>query len=162
MDSIFVYVDGIPCKGDWVDVDASTTWDSVRRQLKDDGIITDTYDGDLLVADANGLAARFLNSFDLFNLDEYAECAAHPAPAEAKAVWMYWRGEWSSSEFDDTYIGEYDSEEDYARESLEETGFFTDLPPMVEQYFDFHAYARDLRLNGDIYFASGHVFHRGL
>lgn len=56
----------------------------------------------------------------------------------------------------DAFAGKCESEEDWASEFLDDTGFFDDIPKgireTVEMYFDFAAYARDARLNGDITF----------
>lgn len=54
-------------------------------------------------------------------------------------------------EFTDAYIGEYDSVKDYAEQSLDEQGVFKDVPAMLQNYFDFDGYARDLVTGGDIW-----------
>lgn len=59
------------------------------------------------------------------------------------------------SEFENDYIGEYDSEEDFARELVEERN---DLSEFAKQYFDYEAYARDLFCNS-YWSDSGHVFY---
>ena len=63
---------------------------------------------------------------------------------------------------EDNYCGEYDSVESYAYELLD--GQIT-LPPSLEYYFDYKAYARDLELSGDIFtietgFEEVHIFWR--
>jgi len=56
--------------------------------------------------------------------------------------------------FEDDYVGEYGSEEDFARELIEERGDLTDF---VKQYFDYESYARDL-FCGDYWSDGGYVF----
>lgn len=59
------------------------------------------------------------------------------------------------SAFESDYIGEYDSEEDFAMELIEERHDLTDF---AKQYFDYEAYARDL-FCGDYWSEDGFVFY---
>lgn len=59
------------------------------------------------------------------------------------------------SAFENAYIGEYDSEVDFARELIAER---EDLTDFAKEYFDYEAYARDLFL-GDYWSDGGYVFH---
>ncbi len=58
------------------------------------------------------------------------------------------------TEFENDFIGEYDSEEDFARELIENR---SDLNDFALQYFDYESYARDLFL-GDYWYCDGYVF----
>ncbi|CAM2854218.1 antirestriction protein ArdA [Chryseobacterium flavum] len=58
------------------------------------------------------------------------------------------------SAFESDYIGEYNTEEDFAYEQVEEMN----LPDFAKRYFDYEAYARDLFL-GDYWSDSGYVFY---
>ena len=58
------------------------------------------------------------------------------------------------SAFESEYIGEYDSEEDYARERVEERDDLTDF---AKQYFDYEAYAIDLFM-GDYWSEGRYIF----
>lgn len=60
------------------------------------------------------------------------------------------------SAFTDDYIGQYDSEEDYAEEYIRET---QDLSDFVLQYFNYAQYATDLFYSG-YWFKDGFVFYR--
>jgi len=57
--------------------------------------------------------------------------------------------------FESDYIGQYDSEEDFARELVEERNDLTDF---AKQYFDYEAYANDL-FCGDYWSNDGYVFY---
>ena len=52
----------------------------------------------------------------------------------------------------ENYVGCFESLEDWGKEYLDETGFFSEVSESirdeVETYFDFKAWARDLELNG--------------
>ena len=60
------------------------------------------------------------------------------------------------SAFTNDYIGQYDSEEDYAEEYIRET---QDLSDFVLQYFNYAQYATDLFCSG-YWFKDGFVFYR--
>lgn len=59
--------------------------------------------------------------------------------------------------FEDCYVGEYDSEEDYAREFVNECYDLERQMGNLADYFDYDAYARDLFMY-DYYFDNGYVF----
>jgi antirestriction protein len=52
----------------------------------------------------------------------------------------------------DSFMGKYDSPEDWAAEYLEETGSLSSVPEHLRNYIDFAAYARDCGYNGDVTF----------
>ena len=58
--------------------------------------------------------------------------------------------------FRDSYMGRYDTEEDFAEEIADET---MDIPENIRYYFDYGAFARDIFIN-DYVFADGYVFAR--
>ncbi|HBI87023.1 MULTISPECIES: antirestriction protein ArdA [Sphingobacterium] len=60
------------------------------------------------------------------------------------------------SRFEEDYQGEYDDEEDFAREIV---GELYDLPSIAKQYFDYEAFARDLFMT-DYWFDDGFVFRK--
>ncbi len=58
--------------------------------------------------------------------------------------------------FRDDYQGQYNSEEDFAYEIVEES---YDLPEFAKTYFDYEKFARDLFI-GDYWYEDGFVFRR--
>lgn len=58
------------------------------------------------------------------------------------------------NDFRDKFVGEYDSEEDFAYEIIEEC---YDLPEFAKTYFDYAAFARDL-FSCDYVYYGGYVF----
>jgi antirestriction protein len=69
---------------------------------------------------------------------------------EAACAYVECFGSWSREGFQDRYLGEFDSAQDYVREFLDNTGMLDSLPDWAQGYFDFEAYARDLQLGGEI------------
>lgn len=58
--------------------------------------------------------------------------------------------------FHDDYVGKYNSEEDFARELIEER---KDLSDFVKQFFDYEAYVKDLFCS-NYWFEDGYVFYK--
>ena len=58
---------------------------------------------------------------------------------------------------DDCYEGEWDSEEAFADNLLEDTGMLSSVPEWAQPYFDVSAFARDLFMTDYVY-TDGHVF----
>jgi len=65
-------------------------------------------------------------------------------------------GSWSSGDFEEVYVGEYDSEEKYAEEYCDEC---MEVPQALQGYIDYEKLARDLFIN-DFYYSDGYVFRR--
>lgn len=55
--------------------------------------------------------------------------------------------EYCVCQFEECYAGEYDSEEDFVIQYLDETGELSVLPPHISCYFDYEAYASDFFIN---------------
>lgn len=60
--------------------------------------------------------------------------------------------------FEDAYVGQYDSERDFAEELADDTGMLADAPDFLLTYFDYDAFARDLFMTDYYMSDSGHVF----
>ena len=162
---IFAYVDGIPTKGLWIDMDLIDSWDEIKAALVEGGYCTEEYGGDILVADAEGLCRPFAGTYGCFDLAEFVDCRDHDtyAPDEAKIAYVEWMGSWDSRGFEARYVGDYSDESNpalaYAEERIEETGMLDDMPENLRGYFDTKAYACDLELNGDIVEQDGFIFY---
>ncbi len=168
--SAFFYVDGIPTKGKWIDLDLTDDTDEVLAELARGGFIPSddegepVYGGDLLVADCEGdLARAFYSSrSDTFDFDGFVEardyCDSESVDEDAVATYINWRGQWSESDFQDAYCGEYDSEQAYAEELVEACGYLDQMPENLRWYFDYEKFSRDLFRGGDYYFDNGYVF----
>ena len=56
-----------------------------------------------------------------------------------------------AAQFDDQYLGCYDSPEDWAYYWWKDTGLLAEVPKDLQDYIDFKAYARDCQMGGDIW-----------
>lgn len=59
--------------------------------------------------------------------------------------------------FDEMYLGQYDDEEDYARQFVEENYDLDRMMGNLAQYFDYEAMGRDL-FSYDLQISDGYVF----
>lgn len=169
--SAFFYVDGIPTKGKWIDLDLTDDTDEVLAELASaEYIPTDedgdpVYGGDLLVADVEGdLARAFYSSrSDTFDFDGFVEardyCDSNHVDEGAVAAYIDDRGCWDKDDFEEAYCGEYDSEQAYAEQLVDECGYLEQMPENLRWYFDYEKFARDLFIS-DYYFVNGYVFRR--
>lgn len=161
--SAFFYIDGIPTKGAWVDLDASTTWETIGDAIR--AAIPGAVVDEILCADAEGNARHFLSRYDCFSLGEWQAWAeavdrSH-LDAEIVAAYCDNMGDWSEdavSAAEDAYSGTFDSPEDFAADLAEQTGMLESVPENLRYYFDFEKFARDLMM-GDYFEADGHYFH---
>lgn len=160
--SAFFYIDGIPTKGCWVDLDSSTEWDTIAEKIRE--AIPGAHVDEILCADAEGLALHFLGRYDCFDLkgwQEWIEAAeAANYPPEVIAAYCENVGDWTAeavSSAEECYYGEHDTDEDFAAELLENTGELSSIPESLRYYFDYKAYARDL-MSGDFFSNNGHYF----
>lgn len=168
--SAFFYVDGIPTKGCWVDIDSTTDDDDIREALAAGGFIgrdeigDPAYDGDIMVADIDGelVGAFFSSRTGLLNLGELVEaidyCDNNSVDEAAVAAYVEDRGHWNEDDFRDSFCGEYDSEVAYAEELFDEC-YAHEIPENMRYYIDYKKFARDLFMT-DYYFHHGYVFRR--
>lgn len=54
-------------------------------------------------------------------------------------------GSWDERDFQDRYLGQYDSWRDFAEELVDGMGYLDEIPEHLRDYFDYGAYARDLK-----------------
>lgn len=161
---VFFYVDGIPTKGLWIDMDLIDSWDEIKDALVEGEFCTADYDGDILVADAEGLCRPFAGTYGGFDLDEFVDCRDHKthAPDEAKVAYVNWMRSWSGDRFDDAYYGDFSGESDpelaFAENYVDEAGLLSEVPEDLRYYFDYKAFARDLFIN-DFHEEDGFIFH---
>ena len=159
-DRAFFYIDGIPTKGRWIDLDDANSWEDIHLALQAEGLTNEEYGGDVLVADIEGDLARcfYSSSFDLFDLTRYVEARdeieSNDMDRGAVAAFIDWRGDFNVDDFRDAYMGQYDSEEAFAEQLVDDCGMLADVPENVARYFDMEAFARDLFM-GDYYMDDG-------
>lgn len=98
-------------------------------------------------------------------IDRVAEIAALLVEyGEPFGAWYSYDPSADVSDFRDAYRGEYESEEAYAEELVDDTGMLDSIPENLRYYFDYGRFARDLFMSDMHSVRSGHgavyVFER--
>ena len=151
------YNDGSLC-GLWIDLSTFDDYDDFINFCK--AIHADEEDPELMAQDyecfpREWYSEGFMSEEDFDHIHEYWDmCEKHSV--EAVNAFMDWGGE-NLEHFEDCYMGEYDSEEDYARQLVDECYDLERLMGNLASYFDYAAFARELFMC-DYYFDNGHVF----
>jgi hypothetical protein len=151
--SAFFYIDGVPTKGAWVDIDEDTDWDDIKSALAEACLILldedgePDYGGDILVADTSGnLAHEYLHSSGIFDLDGFVEAMhvvyRNKIDVDAMAAWVSGNG--MPSDFMEFYQGHHDSEESFAEQYADDIGVLDGCSEVVRMHFNYESYARDL------------------
>lgn len=165
----FFYVDGIPTKGMWIDLDDVSDTDDVLRELADAGYVPKgeddepIYGGDLLVACTEGALAEAFHSsrIDAFDLDGAKECMDDCDRGswsyEAAAAYIDHFGSWSYSGFEEAYQGEWANEQEFAENLFDEI-YLHEVPDFAKNYIDYEKFSRDLFRGGDYTMENGYVF----
>lgn len=161
----FFYIDGIPTKGLWVDLDDVTGWEDVEAKLLD--LFPSSQADEILCADVEGLARFFYDSrMDYFDLKEYLEFKEEIEGSylDIEVIEAYLDNMGSASgvklsDIEEAYQGQWSSDEDFAEELLDSTGGLEGMDESLKCYFDYSAFARDLMYD---YFESNGYYFRNL
>jgi antirestriction protein len=159
----FFYIDGIPTKGAWIDLDTVTDWDEIKEQLGARLEIKADDIDEVLCADIEGIARHFyFSNCDGFDLKEWAEFKEeiNGTHLDIEVIDAYFEhcgtGGVTISMIEDAYAGEYDTWEDFAYDLLESTGDLDQIPESLRSYFDYASFGRDLSY--DYFESNGHYF----
>ncbi len=157
---IFFYAGMNPTNGIWIDGDDIENMGDVYEQLESAGIIKSGFEGDILAADAEGLALGFIGKYGSFDIEKFAEFRDAEGEDDAKLAFINWidEAEQDVSIFKEAYIAKFDSEEEFAQHWIDET--HGDAIKEAEQaglHIDWEGTARDLFIDGFVY-VDGHVF----
>lgn len=148
--------------GEWLSIsDYSNKEDFLQACA---GLHADETDAEFMFQDYENIPTCFISEsyisdklFEIINrIDEIDN-------VEAFETYLDWKGydlenddfDDIKSNFEDAFCGEYDSEEDYAYEVINEC---YELPDFAKTYFDYEKFARDLFMT-DNYFDNRFVFY---
>jgi antirestriction protein len=155
----FFYIDGIPTKGLWIDLDQVGAWEDIQLRLSE--AFPSAVIDEVLCADVEGLAHHFYAiSCDSFDLDAWVEFLEEKAGTHLsdEVINAYFEncGASSLSDVEEAYAGEHNSDEDFAVDLLEQCGDLDSMSEPLRSYFDYEKYARDLMM--DYFESNGHYF----
>lgn len=141
-------------EGKWLDLEDYADKDEFEDACRE--LHEDEDDPEFMFQDWEGIQDAFISeSYVDEDLWSYLDC---DADEDAKAAYMACFDKWDEDDFNDRYRGEFRSWEDMAEQLLDETGELESIPEHLRYYFDYGAYARDLRLGGDFVEHDGHFF----
>lgn len=144
--------------GLWIDLTTFSNYDDFITFCQ--AIHADEVEPELMFQDFEEFPREYYHESgfdeDDFNaVREYCELCDKYSP-EAVDAFIDWGCE-ELEHFEDCFVGEYDSEEDFAREIVDECYDLEKTLGNLAYYFDYEAYARDLFIC-DYHFDNGFVF----
>lgn len=133
-------------QGEWLDLDFLDS-DEIRERIQE---LLDKWGvEEFTVHDYEGFPSFFGEYPNLDDLSTYAKaCSDH-----GKRVVDAFLKLREFSDLDDlkeSYLGAYDSKEDYAQEYLEDCGYLDHVNACLRPYIDLESFIRDLELGGDV------------
>lgn len=158
----FFYVDGIPTKGAWIDLDIVGAWEDIQDELSK--LYPSSDFEEVLCADIEGLPKFFYASscdgFDLAGWLEFLEdkLGSH---LEDQIIYSYFDncGVSPVSDVEEAYAGEYENWEDFAYQFAEDTGMLSSMEESLKCYFDYGRFGNDLSYD---YFESNGYYFRNI
>ena len=116
----------------------------------------DEDDVELMFQDHEGIPDSMISESHIDSeLWEYLGCSADEG---AKEAYMERFDDWDERLFLDRYLGRFDSWKDMTEELLKSTGDLNQIPEKLRCYFNYDAYALDMRLSGDMWEHHNHFF----
>ena len=153
------YNEGSLC-GLWIDLSSFSDYDEFIDFCN--AIHADEEDPELMAQDYEAFPRQwynegFMSEEDFDHIQEYTElCDKY----DVDAVDDYMEFADELDNFEETYCGEWDSEEDFARHIVEECYDLEKLMGDLSRYFDYEAFGRDLFMWDYNMGANNHVFRR--
>ncbi len=147
--------------GEWLDLDTFVSCDEFIEVCR--ALHNDEEDPELMFQDFQNFPETFFNKgfFGEEEFDKVQEYIGLDYDEQRQfEAFMEAFGNDSIDDFRDRFCGEYDSEEDYARECFYECCpkvYGDDASDFLERYFDYERFASDL-FSGDYTFQDGCVF----
>ncbi len=138
--------------GKWFDLsdfsDKDEFIDACRELHSDEG------DPELMFQDWENIPECYISESWI---DEYFwELLKSDIDFDAFTAFIEMRGSGGVSDFYDAFMGEWDSEEDFAEYLFDEL-YLHEIPDYLRYYIDYESFARDI-FSGNYYFSNGYVF----
>ncbi len=155
----FFYFTSNPLHGRWFDLDPDTTEEVIRESLAKE--LNNGQDIDeLFIADSEGFATYF-SSRECFDFSEWADFLdeLETTHLDHEVIMAYFEncGSAAISDIEEAYAGEWENEEAFAEDLLEQCGDLDSMPDNLRSYFDYEKFARDLMIS-DYFESNGHYF----
>jgi antirestriction protein len=132
---------------------ARTAWLDELTEALDDGELREEY----IVADSDEIPDEYVGEWTLSaELWDFLDVVNSGLDVEVVKAGVDYGI--PLDKIEDAYFGEFENDEELARECLENSGLLEDVPATIANYFDYEAYGRDLShdfsQSGNYYFHS--------
>ena len=141
-------------KGKWLDLEDYNDKDEFMEACKE--LHEDEDDPEFMFQDHEGVPSQFIG--ESWIDEKFWDYLNSGIDDDVKKAYMELFGEWNEDQCNDRYEGKFRSDEDYAEDRCESCGTLEKVPEDLRYYFDFKAYARDMRINGEFVEENGHYF----
>jgi antirestriction protein len=115
-------------------------------------------DAEFMFQDWQSIPSRYISESG-FSAEFWDYLEAYNGTSNTEALKKFVDYGYTPENFSSYYMGEFDSEQEYAEQLLDETGELEQIPSHLRYYFDFEKYADDLFIN-DFVFIDGSVFQQ--
>lgn len=153
--------------GKWFDLDDFADLEGLQEAInvmlkespimKETGALAEEY----VIYDHMGFHALIWEYMPLIEVWEiYSLLEEHADNEDALMAYVRWTGDTLADavdNFEDCCQGEWDSEEAFVEDLLEDSGMLSELPDWAQQYFDMEKYTHDLFMTDYVYI-DGFVF----
>ena len=141
-------------KGEWLDLEDYACKQDFYEACAE--LHSDEVDPEWMFSDHEDIPKFFIGESCLSDdIWSYMDCNMDD---EVKAAYVEARDRWDEDDCSSSYIGEFDSFTELAEHLVNEQGLLGELPGHLQYYFNYEAYGRDIRLNGDVVEENGYFF----
>ena len=141
-------------KGAWLDLEDYACKGDFYEACAE--LHSDEDDAEIMLQDHEGIPSYFIG--ESYIKDEFWSYMDCPMDDEVKKAYVEARDRWDEEDCESSYIGEFDNFTELAEYLVDEQGTLSEIPEHLQYYFDYEAYGRDIRLNGDVVEENGHFF----
>jgi len=144
--------------GQWLDLTEYADKDEFLQACAE--LHADEEDPEFMFQDWEGINDKYISESSIS--DDFFTFQANTADFDEDKLAAYETfisvfGNDDISEFEDSFQGAYDSEEDFTYQLVEDCGYLSGVPETVANYFDYEKFSRDLFMS-DYHYDNGFVF----
>jgi len=140
--------------GTWIDLEECPSKDAFLEKCRE--YHKDEADPEFMFNAHEGVPSQFMG--ESWIDEKFWDYLNSDIDDDVKKAYMELFNEWNEDWCNDGYQGKFRSDEDYAEDRCKSCGTLEKVPEDLRFYFDFKAYARDMRINGEFVEENGHYF----
>ena len=144
--------------GDWLDLTQYADKDEFLQACAE--LHADETEPEFMFQDHEGINEKFISESSIS--DDFFEFQTNTADfddekLEAYETFISVFGNDDIAQFEESFQGAYNSEEDFTYQYVEDCGYLSGVPETVARYFDYEKFSRDLFIS-DYHYDNGFVF----